>query len=104
VLIDAYGMEYLEGKDTDGVEADVRVKINEKRIYFKGYLILDFCRLRYHLSASEVVRFKRFLTEKAQFNDRTTMSKWYRSTYSVPFGMFTGDILVRLKLGEDAEE
>lgn len=62
----------------------VRVKEEEKRIYFKADKLMTFCRQ----CNFEEDRMRRFIDNNCQYHDKKTYRDWLRCTYSASFSMF----------------
>jgi hypothetical protein len=77
------GKEYLEGKIGD----EVRIRIVDKRIYFKTTKLKLYLESR-GMSRNEIVEFRQFLRDKVLEHDRTYhLGGFFRSSCSVDFDL-----------------
>lgn len=97
-MVRAKGEEYLNGKFGDFV----RIRIKEERIYFKWDSLSSSC-MRSGCSDKQIQGLKMFVENKAEFHKRDEGRGWFRSSYSVPFKMFSEEYLEKW-LSPDLEE
>jgi hypothetical protein len=72
-----------------GMEDAIRVKVEERRIYFKDYKLMRFCAM----CNFDDKGMRRFIDANCQYNDRKTHREWWRCTYSISFDMFDEEII-----------
>jgi hypothetical protein len=82
-----------------GTEDAVRVKVEERRIYFKDYKLMRFCAQ----NSFDDKAMRRFIDANCQYNDRTTHREWWRCTYSISFDIFDEEEIERwMEAGNDS--
>jgi hypothetical protein len=98
-MVRAKGDEFLRGKIGDFV----RVRQDEKEIYFKWQSCAIFCRKMF-TSDRKIEDLRMFLAEKGREHDRNdTKGRWYRSSISVPYEIFD-PLIVEHWLHPDEEQ
>jgi hypothetical protein len=85
-MVWAKGKEFLSGD----VGEEVRVRVDEARIYFKPKLLVWFFRKAYNNNKRELQGFKLFLEQNTEHSGEggPGIRDWFRHTRSVPFSMF----------------
>jgi hypothetical protein len=78
----AEGDAFLNGKGQK--EDAVRMKIEEKRIYFKWKKLAAWC-VRWGMLGRDMEKMKIWVNDNTEYHDRESLRDWYRSSYSVRF-------------------
>jgi hypothetical protein len=66
----------------------VRVRIEEKRVYFKEKRLLEYCRMLPGGGSLET-SMRWFINSKGEYHEQGPGHRdWWRSTYSITFDMF----------------
>jgi hypothetical protein len=86
-----WGQEYLDG----GGEEDVRMKMDEGRIYFKVQFLIRFCRGALNMKEKDIDALKEFISAKGGYQGEKGAREWFRWTYWVPLKLFEGPATVR---------
>jgi hypothetical protein len=78
-------------------EDTIRVKVEEKRIFFKDYKLMRYCN---QCNFDDKVM-RTFIDANCQYHDRKTYRDWWRCTYSVSFDMFDEEIIEKWMSTDD---
>jgi hypothetical protein len=78
------GEEFKEGKVGD----PVRLKLADRRVYFKWQNIVEFCRRVYNMRSREIDNLRMFIAEHGAYQPREEGRAWYRCTYSISLDLF----------------
>jgi hypothetical protein len=81
---------------------EVRVKIRERRIYFKHLALMEFCR-RY--SSSHEERMRLYVTTKCEHHTQGPGCRgWFRSKYSILFDVIDEELITKWMADGDPQE
>jgi hypothetical protein len=92
----AKGQEFLNGKVGD----PVRVKLDERRVYFKWKSMGSFMKRVFHMKEKDVEMLKIFIGKKGGYQGETGVGGWFRNTYWMPLGLFEEPAKVWFEDGE----
>ena len=99
-MVRSKGDQFLRGQTGD----IVRVRQDEKEIYFKWSSCAFFCR-KTMLGERQIDKLRMFLGERGRQHDRTdSKGGWYRSSMSVPFELFDPLIIEHWTHPDEEEE
>jgi len=95
------GVPYLNG-GAGRLDDAIRVRIEERRFYFKWQRLSHFCLRSY--SGKEAMMMRTFVNNKCEEHRQGPgIRDWYRHTYSIGFDVFDDDVVNRW-LNPDKEE
>jgi hypothetical protein len=89
--LELYVPNYLRRGDTD--EDDVRVKKDERRVYFKWKALARHC--TNSLTNTETEKIRSFITDESncKYHDRKDGREWYRCRYSISFDKIDEEVI-----------